>query len=51
MSNNYVRQFSNSIPCISEKFPTSAIAVLRVNGDWKDLQLEQAALIGFHVPR
>jgi phosphohistidine phosphatase len=36
---------------ISEKFPTSAIAVLRVNGDWKDLQLEQAALIGFHVPR
>jgi phosphohistidine phosphatase len=36
---------------ISEKFPTSAIAVLRVNGGWKDLQLEQAALIGFHVPR
>ncbi|HEV7583944.1 MAG TPA: histidine phosphatase family protein [Mycobacterium sp.] len=36
---------------ISEKFPTSAIAVLRVNGEWKDLQLEQATLIGFHVPR
>jgi phosphohistidine phosphatase len=36
---------------ISEKFPTSAIAILKVAGDWKDLQLEGAALVGFHIPR
>ncbi|GLE51587.1 hypothetical protein ATCCBAA256_11700 [Mycobacterium montefiorense] len=36
---------------ISEKFPTSAIAILRVAGEWTDLQLRRAALIGFHVPR
>jgi len=36
---------------ISEKFPTSAIAVLTVAGDWKDLELNGAALIGFQVPR
>ncbi|MCV7411792.1 hypothetical protein AWC05_15265 [Mycobacterium florentinum] len=36
---------------ISEKFATSAIAVLRVTGDWKDLQLGTAALTDFHVPR
>jgi phosphohistidine phosphatase len=36
---------------ISEKFPTSGIAVLSVPGDWKDLQLGRAALTGFHVPR
>ncbi|WAJ43966.1 histidine phosphatase family protein [Mycobacterium sp. Aquia_216] len=40
-----------AIERISEKFPTSAIAVLRVTGDWKDLQLGRAALTGFHVPR
>lgn len=36
---------------ILEKFPTSGIAVLTVAGDWKSLELEQAALVGFHVPR
>lgn len=36
---------------ISEKFPTSAIAVLTVAGDWKSVELGRAALIEFHVPR
>jgi phosphohistidine phosphatase len=36
---------------ISEKFPTSAIAVLTVAGDWKTLELNGAALVGFQVPR
>jgi phosphohistidine phosphatase len=36
---------------ISEKFPTSAIAVLTVASDWKNLELNRAALIGFHVAR
>jgi len=36
---------------ISEKFPTSAIAVLTVAGDWKSVELNTAALIEFHVPR
>jgi phosphohistidine phosphatase len=36
---------------ISEKFPTSAIAVLTVAGDWKSLELNGAALIGLQVPR
>jgi phosphohistidine phosphatase len=36
---------------ISEKFPTSAIAVLTLEGDWKSLELNRAALRVFHVPR
>jgi phosphohistidine phosphatase len=36
---------------ISSKFPTSAIAVLRVECRWKDLELGGAALVDFHVPR
>jgi phosphohistidine phosphatase len=36
---------------ISEKFPTSAIAALTVAGDWKSLEFNGAALIGFRVPR
>jgi phosphohistidine phosphatase len=36
---------------ISEKYPTSAIAVLTVAGDWKSVELGTAALIEFHVPR
>jgi phosphohistidine phosphatase len=36
---------------ISEKFPTSAIAVLTLAGDWKRLELNGAALIGFQIPR
>ncbi len=36
---------------ISTKFPTSAIAVLRIGGPWEQLALGGAALITFHVPR
>ena len=36
---------------ISAKFPTSAIAVLRLNGSWADLELGSAQLADFHVPR
>lgn len=36
---------------ISEKYPTSGIAVLQVAGSWADLELGSAALVGFHVPR
>jgi phosphohistidine phosphatase len=36
---------------ISEKYPTSAIAVLRVPGRWADLEPASAALVEFHVPR
>jgi phosphohistidine phosphatase len=36
---------------ISTKFPTSAMAVLRVNGSWMDLELGSAQLADFHVPR
>jgi phosphohistidine phosphatase len=36
---------------LSMKFPTSAIAVLRVNGSGADLELGSAQLAAFHVPR
>jgi phosphohistidine phosphatase len=36
---------------ISTKFPTSAMAVLRTNGSWTDLELGSAQLADFHVPR
>jgi phosphohistidine phosphatase len=36
---------------ISTKFPTSAIAVLRLTCSWKDLELGSAELVDFHVPR
>jgi phosphohistidine phosphatase len=36
---------------ISTKFPTSAIAVLRTDGTWRDLTLGGAVLVAFHVPR
>ena len=36
---------------ISEKFPTSAIAVLRTGETWDQLALNSAALVTFHVPR
>lgn len=36
---------------LAEKFATSAIAVLRVTGHWKDLQPGRAALLDFCVPR
>ena len=36
---------------ISQKFPTSAIAVLRLDGGWDQVGPGGAALVGFHVPR
>jgi phosphohistidine phosphatase len=36
---------------ISTKFPTSAMAVLRLTGSWKDVELGSAELVDFHVPR
>jgi phosphohistidine phosphatase len=36
---------------ISAKFPTSAIAVLRVPGHWEQVEPGSAALVDFHVPR
>ncbi len=36
---------------ISEKYPTSGIAVLHVTGSWADVELGSAALVEFYVPR
>jgi phosphohistidine phosphatase len=36
---------------ISAKYPTSALAVLRVSGRWRTVALGSAALVAFHVPR
>ena len=36
---------------ISTKFPTSAMAVLRLTRSWSDLELGSAELVDFHVPR
>ena len=36
---------------ISEKYPTSSIAVLRIDGGWGQVEPGGAALVGFHVPR
>jgi phosphohistidine phosphatase len=36
---------------ISNKFPTSAIAVLRTAKPWSELTLDSAALVTFYVPR
>ncbi|WP_046315846.1 histidine phosphatase family protein [Mycobacterium sp. UM_Kg1] len=36
---------------VSEKYPTSGIAVLQVGGSWADVQLRSATLVDFHVPR
>jgi phosphohistidine phosphatase len=36
---------------ISAKFPTSAIAVLRVPGQWEQVEPGSAAVVDFHVPR
>ena len=42
---------ANAAERISLKFPTSAMAVLRLNGSWTDLELGSAQLADFHVPR
>ena len=36
---------------ISAKYPTSAIAVLRIDGRWEQVEPGSAALVDFHVPR
>ena len=36
---------------ISTKFPTSAMAILRLKCSWKDLELGSAELVDFHVAR
>jgi len=36
---------------ISAKYPTSAIAVLRIGGRWEQVEPGSAALVDFHVPR
>lgn len=36
---------------IESKYPTSALAVLRVSTPWSELQLGGAQLAGFHIPR
>ncbi len=36
---------------VTEKYPTSAIAMLSTDGAWDELTLDAARLIGFHVPR
>jgi phosphohistidine phosphatase len=36
---------------ISAKYPTSALAVLRISGPWRSVELGSAALVDFHVPR
>lgn len=41
----------DAVESISVKFPTSAIAVLRVAGRWDQVGPGGAALVGFHVPR
>lgn len=42
---------SDAAERISTKFPTSAMAVLHLNGSWADLELGSAQLVDFHVPR
>lgn len=42
---------SDAAERISTKFPTSAMAVLCLNGSWADLELGSAQLVDFHVPR
>lgn len=42
---------SDAAERISTKFPTSAIAVLSLDGSWADLELGSAQLVRFHVPR
>ena len=36
---------------ISMKYPTSAMAVLRINGPWESVEPGSAALLTFYVPR
>lgn len=40
-----------ALDALSTKFPTSAMAVLTLNGEWTDLGPGQAALTAFHIAR
>jgi len=42
---------ADAVERLSQKFPTSAIAILTVAGAWKSLELNGAALVGFQVAR
>lgn len=42
---------ASAVERIATKYPTSAMAVLRVTGGWRALQLGGAALTTFYVPR
>jgi phosphohistidine phosphatase len=42
---------SAALERISEKYPTSSIAVLRIDGGWAQVEPGSAALVDFHVPR
>ena len=42
---------ADAVGRIEMKFPTSGIAVLRVQGGWSALELDGAELASFHVPR
>lgn len=42
---------SAAVQAISEKYPTSGIAVLEIPGRWAELEPGLARLIDFHVPR
>ena len=42
---------TSALERISDKYPTSAIAVFTVPGDWAGLEPGRAALTAFHVPR
>ncbi len=42
---------ASAVENISTKYPTSAMAVLKVSGPWSALELGSAALVTFYVPR
>lgn len=42
---------ATAVERISSKYPTSAMAVLKVVGPWSTLELGSAALVTFYVPR
>jgi phosphohistidine phosphatase len=41
----------SAVEHISTKYPTSAMAVLKLSGAWSDAELGSAALVTFYVPR
>ena len=42
---------TTAVASISEKYPTSGVAVLRFGGRWAELERGGATLVEFHVPR